>query len=115
MDATERVTKLKHNLMCSSATNTSANKPSNSFPYKWPFSALFITVVIVSGFYFIPRRCDSCFNDTESYVATESENLQLRNKIESLENELEIKNDIIKSQKELLDWKDELIKAYKDK
>lgn len=98
--------------MCSSS-NTSA-KSSNKFPYKWVSGALYVAAIIIAGFYYIPKRCSS-INCAESDLSTVSDSQQLQDQIEWLENELAIKNDIIKSQKELLDWKEELIKSLKEK
>lgn len=85
-------------------------KQAKTFPWKWLFGTLFITLVIIAGFYCLPSRCCA----SEPSITRDSEIQQLKNQIESLEVEIENKNRIIESQKELIHWKDELVKAYRN-
>lgn len=89
---------------------TPSPKPTKhtEFPWKWFIGALYITLVVIAGFYYLPGRCCS----SESSIARDSEIQLLRNQIESLEIEIENKNRIIESQKELINWKNELVEVY---
>ena len=95
--------------MCT-PTKIPTDKYSRIILIKWILGALYLTAIIIAGFYFIPERCD-CRGDNSNYDdSTKLEYEQLKSRVEFLENEIEIKDQIIASQQELLNVRDEIIK-----
>lgn len=85
---------------------TSNNPPVwyDRIPFKWMTASICLCAMIISGFLWLPRRnCENIEHNSEKEI------LNLKNKIEQLENSLRAKDEIIINQQEILKLRNELI------